>query len=53
MIKTHSQKKFAQLFDEAYEIVKKDHPNLTVGFIFFGLKALPLEENEKILSTVC
>lgn len=34
---------FMDAFDEAFDIVKKEHPVLTVGFIFFGLKFLKPE----------
>ena len=37
---THDEKVFMETVDEAYNEVKKDHPELTVGFIFFGLKFL-------------
>ena len=29
---------FPKAFDEVYNEVVKDHPNFTVGFVFFGLK---------------
>ena len=41
-----------EVFDEAYEEVKKDYPFLTVGFIFFGLKMFEPEVNEKHLTMV-
>jgi len=31
---------FANTFETAYERVRKDHPGLSVGFIFFGLRCL-------------
>ena len=46
------EKKFMELTDEAYEAVKKDHPELTIGYVFFGLKFIPPEENEKLLTPV-
>ena len=32
-----------ELMDEAYESVKKDHPDFSLGVVFFGLKFIPLE----------
>jgi hypothetical protein len=38
MVKQHSEAMFTQAFDEVYNEVKKNHPDFTVGFVFFGLK---------------
>lgn len=52
IVKTHEEKKYMDVFDEAFEIVKAEFPSLSAGFIFFGLKVLSPIENEKILTTV-
>ncbi len=39
---TSGDQSFADAFDRAYDRVKQDFPNLTVGFIFLGLKSLSL-----------
>ena len=52
-VKEYDEEEYGKAFDEAFERVKKDHPTLTVGFIFFGLKALSDEENETILRKIC
>ena len=41
-----------EVADEAIEIVRQEHPQLSVDFIFFGLKEFAPEENERILTTV-
>ena len=51
VVSAHPEKKFMEVFDQAYEEVKNDYPFLTVGFIFFGLKMFEPELNEKILTT--
>lgn len=40
------------LVDEAVAQVQQEHPALTVDFVFFGLKALPPEVNEEMLTNV-
>ena len=49
---TSGDQSFADAFDRAYDRVKQDFPNLTVGFIFLGLKSLSLQQNEAILRKV-
>lgn len=39
--------------DEVYEEVRKEYPNFTVGFIFFGMKVFKPEHNEQLFDTVC
>jgi hypothetical protein len=38
LVHEHDERMFVRLFDEVYEKVKKEHPGLTVGFIFCGRK---------------
>jgi len=38
MIKVHDEKMFMQAFDEEFNEVKKEYPNFSAGFVFFGLK---------------
>lgn len=38
MIKVHDEKMFMQAFDEEFNQVKKEYPNFSAGFVFFGLK---------------
>ena len=49
---TRGDRSFADTFDRAYDRVRQEFPNLTVGFIFLGLKSLSLEQNEAILRRV-
>jgi len=42
-----------QAFDEVYNELKKEYPNFTVGFIFFGLKMLSEAENEALFTRIC
>jgi hypothetical protein len=42
-----------EAFDEVYNEVKKDHPNFSAGFIFFGLKAFTEEQNEALFTKIC
>ena len=52
VVKEHGQRKFMETVDEAYERVRKDHPDFSLGVIFVGLKFRPLEETEAKLTTV-
>jgi hypothetical protein len=38
-LKAHGDSSYSRVFDEAFTAVAKDHPDISVGFIFFGLKA--------------
>jgi hypothetical protein len=38
-VKTHGDESYSRVFDQAFAAVAKDHPDISVGFIFFGLKA--------------
>jgi hypothetical protein len=38
MVKVHGDSSYSRVFDEAFSAVAKDHPDLSVGFIFFGLR---------------
>lgn len=40
-------------FDEVYEEVRKEHPNFTAGFVFFGLKFFSAAQNEELFTKVC
>ena len=42
-----------EAFDEVYAEVKKQYPDFTVGFIFFGLKVFSAEQNEALFTTIC
>jgi hypothetical protein len=44
---------YMDAFDEVYNEVKKDHPDFTVGFIFFGLKIFNAEQNEALFTKIC
>ncbi len=46
VVKTHDESSYCRVFDEAFAEVVKDHPDLSVGFIFFGLKAFTAQQNE-------
>lgn len=53
LVAQHDERSFASSFEKVYDKLKLEHPTLTVGFIFFGLKCLSDEENEAILRKVC
>lgn len=52
-VKEHDEKMYLDAFDEVYNEVIKDHPNFSVGFIFFGLKIFPAHKNEELFTKVC
>lgn len=52
-IKEHDEKMYMDAFDEVYEEVRKDHPEFTAGFVFFGLKVFSPEQNEALFTKVC
>lgn len=45
LVKQHDESSYTRVFDSAFDEVVKDCPNLSVGFIFFGLKAFSDEQN--------
>lgn len=53
LLKTHSEEAFLRAVDEVYEEVRRDHPNFTVGFVFFGLKFFSPQQNEELFVKIC
>ena len=53
LVKEHDEKVFMEAFDEVYEEVRKEHPEFTAGFIFFGLKVFSAEQNEQLFTKIC
>jgi hypothetical protein len=39
LVKTHGDSSYSRVFDEAFAVVAQDHPDISAGFIFFGLRA--------------
>ena len=45
-VKEHDEKMYMDAFDEVYDEVRKENPNFTAAFVFFGLKFFSPQQNE-------
>ncbi len=52
-MKEHDEAMYMQVIDEVYEEVRKEYPDFSVGFIFFGFKCFNAGKNEEIFTKIC